>query len=252
MLAEAPLPRRKLYEEIVERIEGMVARGELQPGDSLPAEKEITAQFGVGRAVVREAFVALQRRGLITISGGERARISRPSADHLVNEMTGAVRLMLAEPGGLEQLQDARVLFEVALVRRAAQHATELDIARLREALAANRGAICAPEAFASTDVAFHLAIAEMAGNPIFIAIHRAMTGWLREQRTTGLRVQGADRSALRCHRRIFEAIRAHDPDAADAAMAEHLFEVAAYYARGRDEPEPPVAHRGQAPDGEP
>lgn len=252
MLAEAPLPRRKLYEEIVERIEGMVARGELQPGDSLPAEKEITAQFGVGRAVVREAFIALQRRGLIAISGGERARIIRPSANHLVEEMTGAVRLLLAEPGGLEHLQHARVLFECALVRYAAEHALEADIACLGEALAANRAAVGDLEAFATTDVAFHFAIAEIAANPIFTAIHRAMAEWLRDQRTTGLRVSGADRSAFRYHRRIFEAIRARDPDAADRTMGEHLAKVAGYYARGRGGPKPSTPPRKPAVAGEP
>ena len=88
------------------------------------------------------------------------------------------------------------------------------------------------PVAFESTDVAFHYELALAAGNPIFSSLHQATVGWLTQQRTISLMQPGALRSAFRFHQRVFDAITAHDPDAAERAMHEHLTTVELYYWR--------------------
>ncbi|HYZ63242.1 MAG TPA: transcriptional regulator NanR [Acetobacteraceae bacterium] len=225
-----PIRRRKLYEEVVARIEAMIHSGEYAPGDQLPSEREIMEAYAVGRTSVREALFALQKMGLVTINSGERARVTLPTAATLVGELSGAVRHMLAQPTGIEQFQQARALFETALARWAAKQATVEQIAALERALAANKNAIGQHIRFERTDVAFHYVLAEMPGNPIFTALHAAMADWLFEQRTTSIRAAGSERAAYRAHKRIFDAIAARDPDAAETAMQEHLDEVARYY----------------------
>ena len=55
----------RLYEQIVQQIEESIVKGELKPGDQLPAERELAQRFGVSRTAVREAVKALREKGLV-------------------------------------------------------------------------------------------------------------------------------------------------------------------------------------------
>ncbi len=229
------IQRRKLFHEVAERLQETILSGGLQVGDPLPSERELMERYGVGRPAIREALLSLERAGLIAISGGERARVARPSARGMVAGLDPAVRHWLAEPEGVRHLQGARLLLEVALVRQAAETATAAEVARLRTALEENEAARGDLSRFERTDVAFHYVFAEITGNPIFTAIHQAMIGWLTEQRSTTLRTPGAEEHAALSHRSIYEAVAAHDAAAAEARMRAHLNEVALLYWRARE-----------------
>ena len=63
-----PIVRRKLSDEVLDRLKSMIASGELSPGDEMPSERELMARFQVGRPAVREAMQALAGMGLVAIS----------------------------------------------------------------------------------------------------------------------------------------------------------------------------------------
>lgn len=232
-----PIRRRRLYEEVVERVLVMIREGALSPGDQLPPERELMRTFGVGRPALREALLALERMGLIAIGNGERARIVQPTPAALFGELSGMARYLLASPEGVGHFQQARLFFECSLARHAAIHATEADLERLERALVANETAAHDLRAAVRSDVAFHFVIAEIPRNPIFTTLHTALLDWLTEQRTTSAARPGAAHAARQAHRRIFEAIAAKDPDAAEAAMRTHLREVTRYYWDACDNP---------------
>lgn len=225
-----PVQRRKLYEDVALRIEEMIREQRLAAGDRLPAEREIMAALGVGRSAVREAMLSLQKMGLIQVSSGERAQVRAPSAKAMVGELSGAARLLLAQPGGMQQFQDARALFEIGLARLAAERATDADIEALAEALEANRQAMGDRVAFSRTDVAFHYCLAQIARNPIFTAICEAVAEWLTEQRSTSGQAPQSNKLAYAAHKRVYEAVAARDPLAAQRAMQQHLDTVAKLY----------------------
>jgi DNA-binding FadR family transcriptional regulator len=231
----APIRRRRIHEEVTSRIQEMIAELGLRPGDQLPSERELMAEFGVGRSAVREAMLSLQQMGIINVSGGERARVVQPTARAMVAELSGVARLVLGQPGGVEKFQDARTLLEIGLARYAAQRATEGDIAMLAELLEANRRADD-HAIFLRTDVAFHYGIAAIARNDIFTALMEALVAWLTEQRLVSGRAPGAAEAAYAAHKRIFDAIAAHHPDAAARAMQDHLEAVARLYWQVRRE----------------
>ncbi len=235
--------KRKLYEEMVAEMERMILDGELLEGEQLPSERELGEAFGIGRTTVREALLALQRMGLIRTSGGERARVTRPNARHLVRDLAGAAKLVLAAPEGLRHFQQARLILETALARHAAETRTAEDLTRLEAALEENRRTIEDAEAFVRTDVPFHHVLPQIVDNPIFLALYEAMTEWLLDIREQLLRAPGQTTQAYRDHVRIYEAIRDGDPDAAAHAMRAHLERVNAVYleikthAAGTDRP---------------
>jgi DNA-binding FadR family transcriptional regulator len=230
MKEPSPIRRRKLYEEVVSRLETLIHEEELKPGDPLPSERELMQHFRVGRPAIREALFALQRMGLVVVTNGERPRISSPTPRTLLSELSGAARLMISKPEGMRHFQQARALFECALAEEAARVATRADVLALEKALAANKRAIGDDARFLQTDVAFHLDIATIPRNPIYLALHEAIVEWLVDQRNVSLRRAGTDELAYKSHRNIFEAIKARDDTAAGQAMRRHLDEIADRY----------------------
>jgi DNA-binding FadR family transcriptional regulator len=191
-------------------------------------------QFQVGRSAIREALFALQKMGMVSLNGGERAVVVAPTSDTLVSEMSGAVRYHLSRPSGMREFQGARAFLEIGLVRHAAREATAAEISSLEMALEANAKALGNQERFVDTDVAFHYVLAEIAHNSIFTTLHAALAKWLRDQRVAGVTVQGSPEAAYAAHSRIFRAVQSGDPDAAEAAMRTHLDEVVDFYWQGQ------------------
>ena len=223
------IKQRKLSDEVADHLEGLIRAGALAESARLPSERELMRQYGVGRPSIREALQHLSKMGLVEVRSGERARVTQPTPQFVIDALAGSARHMMQAPGGVHNFQSARLFFETGLARNAALHATDEDLARLEEALEANRQSIGDLKLFERTDVDFHYELAVMTENPIFTAIHAALAEWLLEQRRTTL-AEGVDVKAYESHKAIFEAIRAHDPDAAEQAMREHLTYVARRY----------------------
>src|SRR5579883_2742152 len=222
--------RQKLFEQVAAHIERQILGGALRPGDRLPTERELQTRFGVGRPAIREALITLQRAGLIEISNGAPARVSMPTASGVLAGMMPAVLQMLSTEDGQHHFQRVRMFFECGLARQAAREANEAQVEKLRAALAANKAAIGDRDLFIATDIAFHFVLAEITGNPVFIALHDAMSAWLRQQRTVTLERQGQDQVAFRAHARIYQAVEARNQNAAEEAMREHLLQLEEAY----------------------
>lgn len=81
--------RRKLSDQVLERLLEMITRGEIAPGETMPSERDLMERFGVGRPAVREALHSLDTMGLISISHGERARVATLSAETAIHQIDG-------------------------------------------------------------------------------------------------------------------------------------------------------------------
>lgn len=225
-MARNEIRHRKLYEDIASELERRILSGEYEPGDRLPPERKIMEEFGVGRPAVREALFALRKMGLVAVKSGEPARVTNPTPEILISELSGAARILLARPDGIRMFQDARLMFEVALVRHAATNATKDDLKSLGQALAANRSAVTDRRTFNETDDEFHRGIVAIARNPVLGATYSGLSEWLFEQRQIAMLYPGSPEKAVAAHTRIFEAIASGDKEAAEEAMHEHLADV--------------------------
>lgn len=218
------IQRRKLYQEVLDRLLERIRSGEIPPGAHLPSERELMEFYGVGRPAVREALQALERSGILEISHGERARVVIPTAGRLIEQLAGgAHHLLRSQPDMLEHLKDARVFLETGMARLAAERATDEDIARLRERLAEHRASVGKVDEFLQSDMALHREIARISGNPIFPAILEALFSWAIEFYHPLVRAPGAENLTLSEHERLVEAIASRNPQAAESAIREHL-----------------------------
>ncbi len=219
-----PIPRRKLYQEVADRLRERIERGEFAPGQQLPSERELMALHGVGRPAVREAMLTLERMGMISITHGERARVRKPTAQTVIDQIAETARhMLLTSPDALHHLKEARLSFEVGIVRTAAERRTAADLAHLAQALEAHREAMRKGKGFLEKDMAFHRAIIAIANNPIYDAICQAMLQWLAEFHKDLLRLPGAEDLTITEHTQIYDRIAARDPDGAAQAMTDHL-----------------------------
>lgn len=229
-LGRRPLTRKKLSEMVEEELEQMIRRREFAEGEQLPSERELMTFFNVGRPSVREALAALKRKGLVQISNGERARVSRPSADTIISELSGMAKDFLAHPGGIAHFEQLRLFFESSLVRYAAENASDEQVAKLAKALEINSQSLDDNALFIRSDVDFHRVLAEIPGNPIFMAIHVALLDWLIAARpkVADKELHHHNSVSYQQHIAIVDAIRRRDPEEADRALQAHLNSVSA------------------------
>jgi DNA-binding FadR family transcriptional regulator len=224
MTAVNPIQRRKLYQDVVERLRLRIQSGEIRPGDHLPPERELMDVYGVGRPAVREALQALERSGIVEISHGERAKVVVPTARDLILQIASGTRhLLQSQPDMLDHLKEARLFLEIGTARMAAQKAGPQDIEALRARIEEQRAALTQMERFLACDMAFHREIARVSGNPIFPAVIEAVFQWAGDYYQPLVRAPGAEQLTLQEHTRLVDAIAAHDPDAAEAAVRAHV-----------------------------
>lgn len=218
------ITRRKLSDQVFDRLRAMILSGELAAGAVVPSERALMERFGVGRPAVREALQQMHLMGLITIAHGERSRVKPLNASAVLGQVDAVAQLLLsAEPGALAHLKEARRMFEAGMVRLATEKADAADVADLTAILAHQRGCLGDAQAFVAADVAFHTRIAAMTGNPIMLAVSEAMLKWLFQYHSALLHWSGKEQVTLLEHALIVERIAAKDATGAVVAMQAHI-----------------------------
>ena len=218
------IAKRKLSDEVFDRLKRMIVDEAMQPGSNMPSERELMLRFGVGRPAIREAMQALSNMGLVEINHGERARVLEFNAASIFRQVDQSAHIMLQRSAdSLEHLKSARIFFERGMVREAAVRANAGDLVDLRAVLEEQRQSLGDAQRFIASDMRFHGRIAQISGNPIFIAVSEAMLSWLRSYHNEMLIWTGKEKYTLAEHEEIISHLAANDPDAAEAAMVKHL-----------------------------
>lgn len=220
-----------LADDLVQRFEERIEKGEMSPGARFPTEKAITETFGVSRTVVREAYSRLAARGLLVsrrgsgafVPDGAQYRAFQIAAEE-VDEIDDVLRLL-----------EMRMGFEAEMADLAARRRTDADLMALRCALDAMEESFDV-DASVTADAAFHAAIAAATGNDYFLRFTQFLGVRLIPSRR--LYLQGSDEARHRRyahginndHRAIYAAIEAQDPAAARRAARRHMEKSADRY----------------------
>jgi DNA-binding GntR family transcriptional regulator len=195
-----------LTEEAYRLLKWKILSMELAPGTFIN-EQGLVEATGFGRAPIHQALHQLQYDGLVEIRPRKGAQVK------------------VWSPGDFEQLMEARIPVESAMARLAAQRAADDDIRALQERLNEGPALIEAldREALMLLDHHFHQTLAAFAQSPVLAELvenlhHRSTLLWY-------LPISGRKEYevVLRQHQDILDAIAAHDPEAAAAAMTAHI-----------------------------
>jgi GntR family transcriptional regulator, transcriptional repressor for pyruvate dehydrogenase complex len=214
-------------DQVVSHIKNLIERGNLRPGDRLPAERDLAAQIGVSRPTVRVGLHALAAMGVVKSRHGSGTYI--PDGPPTLG--SEPLSLLAALHGFTrEEMYEARRLLEVGAAGLAAERATPDQLATLADEVSNLFAALDDPLRFLVHDIKFHREVAAASGNPIIAALVEMVSAlYYDHRRETAQQASNRDlREAAELHRRIYQAIRAHDMEAARTAMNEHLIRASA------------------------
>src|SRR6202789_4115504 len=225
----------RLYRQIAALIGDRIDTGVFPVGSLLPAERDLAEQLGVSRTSVREALIALEVGGKVSIRVGHGVRILEATPRSVaVEEMTDVAE---ADIGPI-QLMEARRHVELKTAELAAANRTKDNLERMRLAMEIQARAESArtPQ-YRDGDRNFHVEIARAGGN----AAYAVLVASLWDYRSKPLfkkfeeLLVGPDRPAKTAkeHRAIFDAMASYDAIAARRAMKQHLDAVLRAFSRG-------------------
>ena len=221
-------------EQVVSFVRGLIERKELRPGNRLPAERDLATRVGVSRPTVRMGLHKLAAMGCVESRHGSGTYIPAgpPSLDSAPLSLLAALHDFTHQ-----QMYDARRILEVGAAGLAAEFATPEQRASLADEVAGLFAAMEDPQRFLVHDINFHRQVATASGNPIIAAVVEMVSALYYEQRRqTAEQASDVDlREAASLHRDIYQAIRAHDADAARRLMNEHLLRASAHQAQERE-----------------
>jgi GntR family transcriptional repressor for pyruvate dehydrogenase complex len=219
------LTSHTLSKRISRELLASILRGEIPSGHALPSEEGLASQFDVSRPVVREAVKELAVLGLVESRQGRSSRVT-PSDDW--NPFAPELLAARSEVGAVDdfmlELLELRRMIETEAAALAAARASDEDLGRMRAQLERMEGSVHDIERYTDGDIAFHNALLAATGNHLLTRLIAMIGPVLRLGRMISLqrRIDGPIESQ-RGHRRVLEAVRARDPEAARMAMREHL-----------------------------
>lgn len=214
-----PLEPKRLYRQIADQLRTLIGKGEFAVGARLPAERDLAKQLGVSRPSVREALIALEVEGRVEVRTGSGVYVLDRSRRATVPEQ-------VLGWGPLELIRARRVLEgeTAALAATSAKRADRDAIARALDEMREQAARGVMP---LDADRAFHLAIVQASGNAV---LTETVQGYLDSRGGALFKRLGGyfetDKSwqaAISEHGAVEAAIVARDPEAARAAMHEHM-----------------------------
>ncbi|MEZ4522349.1 MAG: FadR/GntR family transcriptional regulator [Thermomicrobiales bacterium] len=226
-LAVQPVRRERISQRVALEICRMIRDGNLSPGDTLPAERELAGDLGVSRASLREALRGLELAGIVETRHGGGTVVRRFSAFGTESPLA---MIFEASHDNVSDLWEVRRIVEPALAERAAVRATTDEIDWLGQMLKRHEepyhqpGATDTPRAL---DREFHGGVARLTGNRAAEqVIHLLNTLVHKGYRSRGVSILDRRLRAYESHCAIFESIRDRNPSAAREHMLDHLQEV--------------------------
>jgi GntR family transcriptional regulator, galactonate operon transcriptional repressor len=210
---------RGLHGQTVEALASRILSDEWGEGAvlDLPALRE---EFDISLTALREALKVLAAKGMIDARQKRGTFVQPREAWNMLDADVMRWQTAAADdPGLLDELTEVRAVVEPAAARIAAGRASEEDVESLREALADMAAAVGDAEASVQADLAFHRRLMAATHNNFLVRMERIIAIGLAERDKL---VHGAPTAEdpVPSHRKVFDAIVAGDPAAAEQAMA--------------------------------
>ena len=210
---------------VVQGIKDMIVNGELTPGARYPSERVLAQRFGVSRNTVREAIQYFVMVGVASTKPG--------SGTYLVNDTDALKKMMdarqMLEKYNWTEIQQARRVIEMGIIKLAAHNANREDKIRLRNALQkldeAGKKVETDAEinAYLNADYELHEEIAQITHNTILMELHASLREGILSLAEVWKRFANLVDIVNPTHGKIVDAIARNDEEEAAAAMDEHL-----------------------------
>jgi DNA-binding FadR family transcriptional regulator len=209
--------------EVRAAIERLMDEGRVRPGDKIATERELAAQFGASRGVVRAALAELRSVGRIV------RRVGHGTVVQDARHPAAPTRPFALGDVSPSELLEFRLALEPRLAEAVVLNASENDLQAILETV--ERGDRAQGfEEWERSDRAFHASFVAATHNRLTIGVYDVVIGVRHERPWLGVKRGTSTASDWRGyqeqHRRIARALAARDAPAAEAAIREHLMGV--------------------------
>lgn len=227
----APVRPQKTAVLVAKRIVADIQERGNKVGDRLPPERVMLEEYNIGRGTLRESLRFLELQGIIMLKPGPGGGpiVQQPDGSGL---STALMLLLQFENAPYRTIVEARTALEPMIARLASSRMTDEDVAELRFTVDEMLEKISDEDVFLEMNQRFHDVIANNSGNALFGHLIDTLLGII-DGTAIGVDYPEHRRMAVyKAHKTIYDAIASRDPDAAAAAMHQHILEYANYVDR--------------------
>lgn len=205
---------------LLERFERYLIEGGFRPGDRLPVEQELAAQFGVARSTIREVIIHLSLQGVLERKPHRGTVLAVPSAESIGADLAFRLHWLGC---GKEELKATRLMLESTVAAEVVRCITPAQLDRLEhinaEMSAAADDSVKADE----FDLRFHLTLLEITGSRMMQVFSQVITLlFRREYRQFRLSPESVRGSVL-SHGAMIQAIRDRDLSRLRQLIYDHI-----------------------------
>ena len=221
MATKPPLtsPRRGLHGEVVYTIGRRIVSGELKPGDPLPAEEELTADFDASRTVLREAVRVLAAKGLVEARPKTGTRVRRREEWNILDPDVLSWRVGAThDPQLYAEMTEVRLAIEPIATRLAATRMAEQELTAVEEAYLEMEKGVTDQNAYLAADLQFHDRILAGCHNEFLTHLGVVLRAVLQNTFELTTQPKASRKRALPLHKAIFDGLAARDEDRAEIA----------------------------------
>jgi len=210
---------------VAEAIVGLITEKDLQPGDKIPTEKELSEHLGIGKTSLREGIRKLDAIGLLSSQQGGGVFVREVTIDSIfrVDLKIPLTRFLKLNKQEIMDLVYTRFIIEIPSCRLAAKRITDEQIANLEFLCTAMADFIDEPEKFIHYDVLFHEQILFASGNVILSGVFKLIEDIFSKQQAIVAALPGELSKGLEFHRKILSALSERNSDLAVKTLKEHL-----------------------------
>jgi len=224
---EYSIQKQNAEEVIITKIRDLIISKQLEPGDKLPAERNLAEKFGVSRNQLRQAIQKLEFYGLLKKYPQSCIRVSNIGVTALNGMMSDILQLQTPD---FQSLVEARIVLETQAIRLAAIRRTENQITEIKKAHEAFRDKAIKEQDAVEEDLMFHLKVAEASNNGVFNSLMLVITPEIISHFVNNKVCNKASNNlAVHEHQAILDAIISKDPNKAVSHLENHFRELHQY-----------------------
>ncbi len=219
----APIQTPRKGNVLADMLREKILSNKLREGDQLPSERELVERSGISRASVREALSLLEAEKLISTRQGRNggATVRRPVPAIMTRPIQMLIRGRQLPFSAVVEIREA---LEPSAARLAALHRTEEQLRAIETACDELEANLSDVDAYLKANMRWHMSVVEASQNDLLIGFMTALVDVIHEATKIDELAKPENRTAVaRAHRRVTDAIRSGDGDAARRRMERHV-----------------------------
>ncbi|MDQ1184036.1 MULTISPECIES: FadR/GntR family transcriptional regulator [Agrobacterium] len=220
------LNKTLLPQTVAREIQNMIQTGVLKPGEKIQSQRELSEQFGVSRASLREALLTLETLGMVKTEAGRGTFVTAP-AERAAGPAANMAPWRYSQSYSAFDVFQTRALLEGEIAKLAAGRLTQRQLDEMEQATETMERSWEKQDVISNVeaDLQFHATIVSACSNVMMQALYQTVRELITETQRQPIPITDPARmrNSIAEHRRVIEALRLNDGNLAKAEMETHI-----------------------------